>query len=89
LREENKCADRRVIRVYDAGNVIETHEHAGDFKGLDGRCSKLIEVGIDSDLWLTEASKLQTRLGLQAPTPPLPGQMSARLSLSPRVRKRI
>ena len=23
-----------VIRVYDeAGNVIETHEHAGDFKG--------------------------------------------------------
>jgi hypothetical protein len=25
-----------VIRVYDgAGNVIETHEHAGDFKGGD------------------------------------------------------
>ena len=24
-----------VIRVYDEkGNVIETHEHAGDFKGL-------------------------------------------------------
>jgi hypothetical protein len=23
---------RAVIRVYDAGNVIETHEHAGDFK---------------------------------------------------------
>jgi hypothetical protein len=21
-----------VIRVYDAGNVIETHEHKGDFK---------------------------------------------------------
>ena len=26
-------SDRAVIRVYDAtGNVIETHEHAGDFK---------------------------------------------------------
>ena len=25
--------DRAAIRVYDAaGNVIETHEHAGDFK---------------------------------------------------------
>ena len=27
---------RAVIRVYDgAGNVIETHEHAGDFKDFD------------------------------------------------------
>jgi hypothetical protein len=26
-----------VIRVYDeAGNVIETHEHAGDFSGSNG-----------------------------------------------------
>jgi hypothetical protein len=26
-------AERSVIRVYDeAGNVIETHEHKGDFK---------------------------------------------------------
>jgi hypothetical protein len=26
-------AERSVIRVYDAvGNVIETHDHAGDFK---------------------------------------------------------
>ena len=31
----SSCTNRRdaVIRVYDeAGNVIETHEHAGDFK---------------------------------------------------------
>ena len=28
-----RCFDCAVIRVYDAaGNVIETHEHAGDFK---------------------------------------------------------
>jgi len=27
------CSDDAVIRVYDdAGNVIETHEHAGEFK---------------------------------------------------------
>jgi hypothetical protein len=27
------CSRRAVIRVHDdAGNVIETHEHAGDFK---------------------------------------------------------
>jgi hypothetical protein len=27
------CVDDAVIRVYEAtGNVIETHEHAGDFK---------------------------------------------------------
>jgi hypothetical protein len=27
------CSHRAVIRVYDAsGNMIETHEHAGDFK---------------------------------------------------------
>jgi hypothetical protein len=27
------CSHDAVIRVYDeAGNVIETHEHAGDFK---------------------------------------------------------
>jgi hypothetical protein len=27
------CSCNAVIRVYDAaGNVIETHEHAGDFK---------------------------------------------------------
>jgi hypothetical protein len=29
----SKSLHRAVIRVYDeAGNVIETHEHAGDFK---------------------------------------------------------
>jgi len=27
------CLDNAVIRVYDeAGNVVETHEHTGDFK---------------------------------------------------------
>jgi hypothetical protein len=32
-RVYSRSADA-VIRVYDAaGNVIETHEHAGDFKG--------------------------------------------------------
>jgi hypothetical protein len=31
--EHRSRSDRAVIRVYDAaGNVIETHEHAGDFK---------------------------------------------------------
>jgi hypothetical protein len=28
----SKSDDPIEIRVYDAGNVIETHEHAGDFK---------------------------------------------------------
>jgi hypothetical protein len=33
LRLSSPCVDDAVIRVYDAaGNVIETHEHAGDFK---------------------------------------------------------
>ena len=32
----HRVADDAVIRVYDeAGNVIETHEHAGDFKNCD------------------------------------------------------
>jgi len=26
-----------VIRVYDAGNVIETHEHKGDFREVVAR----------------------------------------------------
>jgi hypothetical protein len=31
--EHRSRSHRAVIRVYDeAGNVIETHEHAGDFK---------------------------------------------------------
>ena len=31
--EHRSRSDRAVIRVYDAaGNVIETHEHAGDFR---------------------------------------------------------
>jgi len=31
--EQYSCAHDAVIRVYDAaGNVIETHEHKGDFK---------------------------------------------------------
>src|SRR5678816_3160180 len=31
-RLSSPCVDDAVIRVYDeAGNVIETHEHAGDF----------------------------------------------------------
>ena len=33
LDERLEDGDDAVIRVYDeAGNVIETHEHAGDFK---------------------------------------------------------
>ena len=32
-------SDNAVIRFYDeAGNVIETHEHAGDFKSPSGLC---------------------------------------------------
>jgi len=32
------CSHDAVIRVYDeAGNVIETHEHNGDFKECDGK----------------------------------------------------
>jgi hypothetical protein len=31
--EHRSRSDRAMIRVYDAaGNVIETHEHAGDFR---------------------------------------------------------
>ena len=31
--ETDSCSHDAVIRVYDAaGNVIETHEHTGDFK---------------------------------------------------------
>jgi hypothetical protein len=34
VKKENACCSHdAVIRVYDeAGNVIETHQHAGDFK---------------------------------------------------------
>jgi hypothetical protein len=33
LRLSSPCVDDAVIRIYDeAGNVIETQEHAGDFK---------------------------------------------------------
>jgi hypothetical protein len=33
LRDKPRASLDAVIRVYDAaGNVIETHEHAGDFK---------------------------------------------------------
>ena len=33
LRLSSPCVDDAVIRVYDAaGNVIETHEHKGEFK---------------------------------------------------------
>ena len=32
--EHGSRSHRAVVRVYDAaGNVIETHEHAGDFRG--------------------------------------------------------
>ena len=32
--EHRSCSHDAVIRVYDgAGNLIETHEHTGDFKG--------------------------------------------------------
>jgi len=33
LRKDHRCSHDTAIRVYHAvGNVIETHEHAGDFK---------------------------------------------------------
>ena len=33
MRSSTNRSHRGVIRVYDdAGNVIETHEHAGDFR---------------------------------------------------------
>ena len=36
-------SDKAVIRVYDeAGNVIETHEHKGDFKDNLRRTSNLL-----------------------------------------------
>ena len=36
-------AERSVIRVYDdAGNVIETHEHAGDVKRAVARLANLM-----------------------------------------------
>jgi hypothetical protein len=36
-----------VIRVYDAaGNVIETHEHKGDFKGLGEENRLLIQTAL-------------------------------------------
>ena len=42
-----------VIRVYDhAGNVIETHEHAGDFKELVSEASMNFDVAPHArDLW--------------------------------------
>jgi hypothetical protein len=47
-----------VIRVYDdAGNVIETHEHKGDFKGEAGRNKKpprAENVAADSSKPITE-----------------------------------
>ena len=38
LSRTKKCASRNAVtRVYDAaGNVIETHEHAGEFKTISG-----------------------------------------------------
>jgi hypothetical protein len=45
-----------VIRVYDdAGNVIETHEHAGDFK--EPRLSFSSHVGVGAD-WPIAANLL-------------------------------
>ena len=40
LRDGNRCRSHdAVIRVYDAaGNVIETHEHKGDFKEWECAC---------------------------------------------------
>jgi hypothetical protein len=36
-----------VIRVYDeAGNVIETHEHAGDFKVLTAGCMTVVYLRV-------------------------------------------
>jgi hypothetical protein len=35
LAHREKSFHNAVIRVYDAaGNVIETHKHAGDFRGM-------------------------------------------------------
>src|SRR6516225_5289062 len=37
----HRVADDAVIRVYDdAGKVIETHEHAGDFKSCERRWAR-------------------------------------------------
>jgi len=39
-------SDQAVIRVYDeAGNVIETHEHKGDFKSGDRACQLAVFSG--------------------------------------------
>jgi len=41
------CSCRAVIRVYDeAGNVIETHEYAGDFKEPSSRSISQARTGI-------------------------------------------
>jgi len=48
-----------VIRVFDdAGNVIETHEHAGDFKGPSVR----IMLGISSKAKSRQAVERNHRL---------------------------
>jgi hypothetical protein len=32
VQDDSESLRRAVIRVYDAGKVLKTHEHAGDFK---------------------------------------------------------
>jgi hypothetical protein len=51
-----------VIRVYDdAGNVIETHEHEGDFKSRE--CEQLVTSGMSSDTKSDSAAKRDGFIG--------------------------
>jgi hypothetical protein len=42
---------KSVIRIYDeAGNVTETHEHAGDFKEFELRTTRPCHIGLKSNM---------------------------------------
>jgi hypothetical protein len=54
-----------VIRVYDAtGNVIETHEHAGDFKERDSRALRIfgLLVAVHFDVALCRLTRVMRRM---------------------------